>query len=172
MQGYTLATGPRTVSDVSSVLSGKISIVSVFSGTWAERQTQSFVGEAENPALAAEVERLRGEGVVQRVWVNIEEDWMRAGLVRLFLGGLKRRLRRDECGRYFVVRRGVTDDMREVMAMANGKVGYVYLVDSRCKIRWAGSGDCWEGEGQVLVGVLRRLVERSRSTIREDEEKV
>lgn len=160
MMGYTLAAPSGNVS-TTSVLAGKTSIVSVFSGTWAEQQTRTFVGEEQNPALAREVERWRGEGL-QRVWVNIEEDWMKAGLIRLFLGSSKKGKSRVEWGRSFVVRRGVGDDVRDSIGMANGKVGYVYLVDGNCKIRWAGSGDADTGEREGLVGVVRRLVESSR----------
>ncbi|KAL2050958.1 hypothetical protein ABVK25_008704 [Lepraria finkii] len=140
MQGYTIGT-PSMVADTTNVLNGRTSIVSVFSGTWAERQTQTFVGEEQNPELAKEVERLGTEGL-QRVWINIEEDWMKAGLIRLFLGGLRKRLKPEEWGRSFVVRRGVEEDVKMSVGMANGKVGYVYLVDWGCRIRWAGSGGC------------------------------
>lgn len=81
--------GLLKIVDATSVLAGKTSVVSISSGTWAEWQTQTFVSEAQNPELAKEVERLGKEGL-QRVWVNIEEDWMKAGLIRLFLGGLGR----------------------------------------------------------------------------------
>lgn len=160
MMGYTLAT-PFQKTSTTSVLTGKTSIVSVFSGTWAEQQTLTFVGEKQNPALAGEVGKLEEEGL-QRVWINIEEDWMKAGLIRLFLGSSKKGKSRAEWGRSFVVRRGVGDDMKDSIGMANGKVGYVYLVDGSCRIRWAGSGDADTGERERLVGVVRRLVEGSR----------
>lgn len=158
--GYTLA-APSKPTSTTSVLAGKTSIVSVFSGTWAEQQTHTFVGEGQNPGLAREVERLKGDGV-QRVWINIEEDWMKAGLIRLFLGGGRKGKSRVEWGRSFVVRRGVDDDVKDSIGMANGKVGYVYLVDGNRRIRWAGSGDADTGEREGLVGVVRRLVEGGR----------
>lgn len=160
MVGYTLA-APAQSASTTSVLAGKTSIVSVFSGTWAERQTLTFVGEGQNPALAREVERLEGEGL-QRVWITIEGDWMKAGLIRMFLGGSKKGKSSAEWGRSFVVRRGVDEDMRESIGMANGKVGYVYLVDESCRIRWAGSGDADTGERERLVAGVRRLIESSR----------
>ena len=157
MVGYTLA-APSQNTSTTSVLAGKTSIVSVFSGSWAEQQTLTFVGDGENPALAGEVGRLEGEGL-QRVWINIEEDWMKAGLIWLFLGSSKRAKSVAEWGRSFVVRRGVGDDVRDSIGMANGKVGYVYLVDASCRIRWAGSGDADAGERERMVAVVRRLVE-------------
>lgn len=159
LQGYNLAAS-SVVSDTTSVLSGKISIVSVFSGLWAEEQTKTFVGEELNPELMSVGESMG----VQRVWINIEEDWMRAGLLRLFLGGLRKKLREGEWGRYFVVRRGVKYGVRQDVGMVNGKIGYVYLVDERCRIRWAGSGDAGPGEREGLVGCVRRLIEVEKGT--------
>lgn len=162
MIGYTLA-APSKFTSTTSVMAGKTSIVGVFSGTWAERQTLSFTGEGENPGLMREVERLKGNGDgVQRVWINIEEDWMKAALIWLFLGRGRKGKSEAEWGRSFVVRRGVDDGVRDCIGMANGKVGYVYLVDGSCRIRWAGSGDADIGEREGLVGVLRRLVEGGR----------
>lgn len=160
MVGYTLA-APGQSASTTEVLMGKTSIVSVYSGAWAEEQTLMFVGEKENPALAGEVGKLEAEGL-QRVWINIEEDWMKAGLIRMFLEGSKKGKRREEWGRSFVVRRGVGEDVKDSIGMANGKVGYVYLVDGNCRIRWAGSGDADTGEREGLVEVVRRLVESSR----------
>ena len=58
--------------------------------------------------------------------------------------------------------KGFTDDMKVTIGMANAKVGYVYVVDSDCKIRWAGNGDAVEAEREGLVGAVRKLVERAR----------
>lgn len=154
MQGYTLANASK-MSDTTSILSGKISIVSVFTGLWAEEQAKTFVSEEANP----ELKRIVDGTDVQRVWINIEEDWMRAGLLRLFLGGLRRKIRESEWGRYFVVRRGLEDAVRQDMGMVNAKIGYVYVVDEKCKIRWAGSGDAGEGEREGLSGCVSRLVD-------------
>ena len=131
LQGYTL-TNTSGMSDTTSVFAGKVSVVGVFSGLWAENQMKSFM-EVEEVRKAVE------EGA-QRVWISIEEDWMKAGLIRLFIGGLKKSLRSEEWGRYFVVRRGAGEQVRQDLGMANGKVGYVYLVDKDCRMRgrWRG----------------------------------
>ena len=163
MQGYTLASSRKT-ADTTRILEGKTSLVSVFSGTWAERQTQTFVGMKENPQLEAMVKEL-GSRDLQRVWINIEEDWMKAGLIWLFLGRVRRRLVKEEWGRSFVVRRGVEDDVKMSIGMANGKVGYVYLVDGNCRIRWAGSGDASSEEREGLFACVKRLFEGSKRLV-------
>lgn len=63
------------------------------------------------------------------------------------------------------VRRGLTEDVRDAMGLLNSQIGYVYLVDSGAKIRWAGSGDAWDGEVAGLNAAIVRLVEEERSAL-------
>ncbi|KAL8888477.1 MAG: hypothetical protein Q9205_003814 [Flavoplaca limonia] len=164
MVGSTLAS-PSTASDTTSVLQDRISIVSVYSGRWAEMQTRSFTDDKNNSELAAFVSQQQDEGrkdgapLLQRVEINVEPDWMKALIVRIFMGGIRKQRRKDDWERYFLVKRGVTDEMREAMGMANSKVGYVYLVDWLCRIRWAGSADAEGAEKEGLVAGVQMLVE-------------
>jgi len=48
------------------------------------------------------------------------------------------------------------------LSLLNSQVGYVYLVDSSCKIRWAGSGHAWEGEVAGLNAAVQRLVQEEQ----------
>ena len=156
LQGITLAT-PRQLCDTTQVLEDKVSVVSVFSEMWAERQTATFVGEKENQELRAVLKE--GKGVAQMVDINYEPNAMKAALIRLFMPGLRRRVPTDAHGRYFVVRRGLTEEIRDDVGWINSKVGYVYLVDKECKIRWAGSGTAEAGETEGLVAGVKRLLE-------------
>ena len=154
-RGYTLADAWTADQDTCVAMRGKVSLVSVFSGQWAERQAKSWVG--------GEMERLLGEGGgLQRVEITVEETRLRAALLWCFCGGLKRARREEEWGRFFVIRRGFGEQVRADLGIVNGKVGYVYLVDWEGKIRWAGSGECEEGEREGLVNGARRLVEQWR----------
>ncbi|KAK3069229.1 Mitochondrial ATPase complex subunit atp10, partial [Teratosphaeriaceae sp. CCFEE 6253] len=69
----------------------------------------------------------------------------------------------EEQGRYFMVKRGVTDLMKEAIGMLNDKGGYVYLVDTECRIRWAGSAVAEEKERKSLVEGVKRLVKEART---------
>ncbi|KAL8849619.1 MAG: hypothetical protein Q9221_005386 [Calogaya cf. arnoldii] len=160
MVGSTLAS-PSTSSSTTSVLQDRISVVSVYSGRWAEVQTQSFTDDKRHPELAAllKEERKQGDPPLQKVEINIEPDWMKALIVRTFMGGIRKQRREEDWARYFLVRKGVTDEMREALGMANSKVGYVYLVDWQCRIRWAGSADAEESEKGGLVAGVQRLRE-------------
>ncbi|KAL8936006.1 MAG: hypothetical protein Q9216_005146, partial [Gyalolechia sp. 2 TL-2023] len=50
MVGSTLVS-PQTSSDTTSVLRDRVSVVSVYSGRWAELQTQTFVDGGQHPEL-------------------------------------------------------------------------------------------------------------------------
>lgn len=151
-------------SDVDScgVMMGKVSVVGMQMGRWAEEQVLSFVGEDQNPVLKGIVERSQGR--VQRVHVNMQASVTGYWLVKMFRGNLKKMIPEDEWGRYFLVklprdvRRGLSEEARDAMGLLNSQVGYVYLVDSEGKIRWAGSGDAWEGEREGLNAAVQRLV--------------
>ncbi len=75
------------------------------------------------------------------------------------MGSLRRRVGQPNWDKYFIVRKGVSDEIRESVGLLNSKVGYTYLVDHHCRIRWAGSGDCQPEEREGLVKGVRRLLE-------------
>ncbi|KAK3904720.1 ATP10 protein-domain-containing protein [Staphylotrichum tortipilum] len=166
LHGRTLAKTPdAAAADTTPVLEGRASVVSVFSSMWAETQARSFTDPDQNPALAA-VLAAAGPARAQLVRVNVEEDMLKAWLVRLFSGSLRRKVGKENWDRYFLVRRGITDEIRESIGVLNSKVGYTYLVDHECRIRWAASGSADPGEKEGLVkGVERILSEMDKDNV-------
>ncbi|EON61359.1 hypothetical protein W97_00573 [Coniosporium apollinis CBS 100218] len=159
LRGTTLASG-REAKDTTEVLEGRVSVVSIFSSTWAENQKNTFVGETQNPELE---EALKGnEDVAQRVEINIEENALKLALVRLFQYRLRAQRPKGDWRRYFIVSRGISESIRETIGLLNSKVGYVYLVDPECRIRWAGSGPAEGEEKQSLVKGLKKLIEEAK----------
>ncbi|RMZ69139.1 F1F0 ATP synthase assembly Atp10 [Pyrenophora seminiperda CCB06] len=125
--------------DTTNVLNGKVSVVRVYSSQWGLSQAETFTGKSQN----AELQQILSQnpGIAQMVDVNIEENTMKAWIIALFRWQLKASRPKEQWGRYFVVRKGVSERIRETIGLLNGRVGYIYLVDQDCKIRWAGSGD-------------------------------
>lgn len=156
MHGQTL-TKDKKLTSTTPVLEDKVSVVSVFSSAWAEGQANTFVSEKENAELH-EVLKSSG-GAAQLIRINIEENRIKAALVRLFMAGLRKQFGAENWGRYFLVVRGVTDDMKDKIGLLNSKVGYTYLLDGQCRIRWAGSGKAEGDEKESLVKGVRRLLE-------------
>jgi ATPase complex subunit ATP10 len=153
LMGRTLNTPERL--NTTHALFGNVSVVGVFSSVWAERQTKTFLENLEVDVPALE------EGWVQRVDINIEENWLKAAIIKMFIPRLQARLPLEQHGRYFIVTKGLSAEVRHDMGLWNGRVGYVYLVDWNCRIRWAGSGNAEPEERAALVRGLKKLaVER------------
>ncbi|KAI0383831.1 ATP10 protein-domain-containing protein [Hypomontagnella monticulosa] len=162
LYGQTLLKSDREPRDTTPTLQGKVSVVSVFSSVWAENQINSFVSKDSNPELDAVLAEQKD--VAQRVWINIEQNTMKAWLIRLFMGGIRRRIGKENWDRYFVVRKGVSDEIRESVGLLNSSVGYVYLVDTECRIRWAGSGPSEDHEREGLVKAVQRLLDEHKNS--------
>lgn len=163
MSGITLAS-PKQPQNTTSVLRGRISVVNMFSSAWAEAQVVTFTGEAQNPGLYEILKSKGGVAAAQKVDINVEENAFKAWLVRMFMGRMRKSAAPEQHERYFLVRKGLTDAIKEIIGMMNSKVGYVYLLDENCRIRWAGSGPAQEDEIDALNrGVTKLLEERKIS---------
>lgn len=147
-------------TDTTPTLQGKISVVNMYSSHWGEMQAQTFTGKKENPQLAQLLEE--NKDVAQMVHINVEENTMKAWIVALFQWRLRRVWPKEDWGKYFVIRKGVSERIRETIGMLNGRVGYIYLLDDSCKIRWAGSADAEGDEKEYLNKSLQRLIRESK----------
>jgi ATPase complex subunit ATP10 len=151
--GNTLA---KKGADTTDVLKGMVSVVNVYSSQWGETQARTFTGKGVNTQLHEFL--ASSPHVAQMVDVNIEENTLKAWIVALFQYRLRKARAKADWGKYFVVRKGVSEKIRETIGLLNGRVGYVYLVDQECKIRWAGSGDAEGSEMEDLNRGVAKLV--------------
>lgn len=115
------------------------------------------MSKESNPALHDVLDK-NGD-FAQMININYEDNKGKAWLVKLFRGSLRKRFPEKDWDKYFLVQRGITDDIRESIGLLNSKVGYTYLVDHHCRIRWAGSGPSHPEENASLAKGLARLVE-------------
>lgn len=138
-------------------------VVAFFSSLWAENQVRTFVSPEANPELAEMLAANSGPGKAQLVQINYEDNSVRAWLVRRFRGSLRRRVNERDRERYLLVTQGITDDIRENIGLLNSKVGYIYLLDQNCRIRWAGSGSSQPEERQSLVKGVQRLLSEAKN---------
>jgi mitochondrial ATPase complex subunit ATP10 len=160
--------GPHGGRDMTPMLKGKISIIGMQAAKWAEEQVATFIGPEANPELEHLLERYRPK--FQRIDVNMQPDWFRMLLVKWARGRLRSTMPKDRWDKYFMIKLprdikpGLREEVRDAMGLLNAQVGYVYLVDSNAKIRWAGSGDAWEGEVAGLNAAIVRLVEEEKAS--------
>lgn len=162
--GHTLLKTTSLPRDTTPVLQLKASVVCVFSSGWAEDQIRSFVSQDANPALHELLARDKGRA--QLVNVNIEDkSWLRWWVLRMIAPFMRKNIHEENWGKYFMVRRGISDEIRESIGYLNSKVGYVYLVDGDCKLRWAASGRALAGEAESLTKGLAKLLEEQEKDV-------
>ncbi|KAF9640449.1 ATPase assembly factor ATP10 mitochondria [Lasiodiplodia theobromae] len=157
--GSTLLPGAegRKPHSTTLALLNRVSLVSIYSSEWARQQSATFTAPEQNPELRALLEANRG--VAQHVELNVEPNPMRAFILNLYKGRLRRQRGNEaDWDRYFIVRRGFSDEMRENLGIMNEKVGYVFLVDGACRIRWAASGNAEGDEKEYLNKGLKMLI--------------
>jgi len=166
-KGTSWGDGAGAGRDIVDVLRGKVSVVALCMGRWADAQVATFLDDKANPELKALLEA--SGGLAQRVDVSIQNDlvkWLLA--TKVFKRRLRRNLPPEQWEKYFFVwlardvRRGLPEEVRDAMGLLNSQVGYVYLLDPDCRIRWAASGDAWEGEVGWLNDGIKKLVEEAR----------
>ncbi|KAF7187255.1 Mitochondrial ATPase complex subunit ATP10 [Pseudocercospora fuligena] len=147
--------------DTCDVMEGKVSLVSIVSSTWAQGQVETFISKEQNPELHQVLQQ--SQDIAQQIWINHEENPLRWWLLQAFQANLRRERSKEEQRRYFMVRRGVDEDVKEAIGLLNDKVGFVYLVDADCKIRWAGSAEAEPNERESMVKCLRKLIQETRT---------
>ncbi|KAJ5246829.1 hypothetical protein N7468_001812 [Penicillium chermesinum] len=161
LHGITLAS-PKDPQNTTTVLRGRVSIISLFCSAWAEEQTSTFTGREKNPKLTEYL--AANPNYAQRVDINLEQNKMRSWLVKLFMGNLRKKIPKQEHSRYFLIEKGFDEKLKEAVGMMNNFVGYVYLVDADCRIRWAGSGPAALDELETMHSCLEKLVAEQKAS--------
>lgn len=158
--GRTLLKDTSLARDTTPVLAGKASVVTIYSSEWARKQVDSFMGKKGNPALHEILEKNKGKA--QLVQINVEDtSYLRYCIARMLSGSYRRQVGKDNWDKYFLVKKGISDEIRESIGYLNSKVGYTYLVDGNWRIRWAGSGPAEPDERESLTRGLERLLDEA-----------
>ncbi|KAJ0313549.1 hypothetical protein COL516b_000488 [Colletotrichum fioriniae] len=154
--GDTLAKNANNPRDTTRTLLDKVSVVAVYSSQWADDQAKTFISPEANPALHELLAKTPGK--TQVLQLNIEDNKFKAWIVKMFMGNLRKQIPEHNWGKYFLVPRGITNEISESIGYLNSKVGYVYLVDNLCRIRWAASGPSHPDERDSLVKSMKLVL--------------
>ncbi|SCZ99415.1 BZ3500_MvSof-1268-A1-R1_Chr3-1g06001 [Microbotryum saponariae] len=149
IQGVSLANKAKT--HTTDLWKGKISLVAIGSFKSSEEHVNSFV----RPALSD----MKDEPLFQYVYINAQENPLKSFLVTMFLSSLRRQIPVQHQPTYLLSHQSF-EYLREPLGMTNKHVGYVYLVDSNGKVRWAGCDWATLNEEEALRKCCHVLVER------------
>ncbi|KIV98695.1 uncharacterized protein PV09_09523 [Verruconis gallopava] len=146
----------------TEVLKGKISLLAVFQRDWAQKQAETWFSPNHNAKVANLIE----DGRLNLVQVNVEDAPLARAVQNMFHWFMRRSMDKRRQENYFFIKQ-VPDSVVEEIGILNSRVGYVYLVDQDCRIRWAGCAEANEREKEALfkgAETLIRRLEQSKST--------
>lgn len=151
--------------DTTPALAGKVTVLSMINTEWANEQVASFVSKTENTILHAMLDEYApAKDVVQFATINVEENPLKEWMIRLFWGRLRKQMPKEQWPLYWLNRRGLSNEIRDALGMWNSKVGYVFLLDGKCRVRWAGNGIARDEEKKSLQVCVKRLVDEASGT--------
>ncbi|KNZ51744.1 hypothetical protein VP01_382g1 [Puccinia sorghi] len=116
-----------------------------------KEHTRSFYGEP--------LRMLSEESHLQLVRLNVQENRLKSWLVSLFINNLRKTVPARQHATYILTNQSL-EYVREPLGMVNKLLGYVYLVDSNMKVRWAGCGFSNADEVAALFSGTRTLLHR------------
>ncbi|KAF3939536.1 hypothetical protein ABW19_dt0209630 [Dactylella cylindrospora] len=165
------------VVDSTALFTGRVSLVQLSTNVWADRQIRTFMEDLDNDFAGSKLlkqeymtepddyikwltqePQLPQDGVWQRVNINLQENFLKAWVVLWSMRNIRKQLGEERHARYLLVRKGITEEVKESVAMLNERIGFVYLVDAMCRIRWAGCAEANDEERAALKGSLEKLV--------------
>ncbi|OBZ67358.1 putative mitochondrial ATPase complex subunit atp10 [Grifola frondosa] len=117
----------------------------------SELQTANFIG----PTHSA----FSSHPSYQYIQINLQDNLLKSLLVSLFTSGIRKSIPKELWHTYLVSSQNM-EYLRDPLGMVNRHIGYVYLVDERCKIRWAGCADPKPEEIAALKSCTSVLLDR------------
>ncbi|KAF9124097.1 Mitochondrial ATPase complex subunit atp10 [Mortierella sp. 14UC] len=153
-----IGTSLKTSESVELVdlLRGKISLVAISGTRFGEEHIESYM----TPFLKRWPMTADGNSnKVQLVELNIQENPLKAGLVRMMVPFVKKTIPEERHANYVLHYKSIKH-LKDPLSMQNSYLGYVFLVDSNCKIRWGAHGPASEAEVKTLLESVQKLSER------------
>ncbi|KAH8929657.1 hypothetical protein BT69DRAFT_125135 [Atractiella rhizophila] len=141
----------KSYMETAAMLPGKVSLVSVMSSRISTEHTASF------STLA--LDKYESNPNFQYIQINLQENVLRSFVVSMFLSNLRRQVPEKHQASYLLSHQNM-EYIREPLGLMNKYVGYVYLVDPACKVRWAASAFATEEESKGLMECIRVLLQR------------
>ncbi|KAF9262298.1 hypothetical protein L218DRAFT_960433 [Marasmius fiardii PR-910] len=145
---------------------GRITLLSLLSTRISEFHSASFTQST--------IQRFSHHPLFQHIQINTQSNALKSFLVRLLTRSLRASIPVKQHPFYLLSSQNL-EYLREPMGIDNDRVGYVYLVDEDCKVRWAGCADATAEEARALevcTGVLLKRLDEKEDRERQGESKV
>lgn len=142
-------------------LGDKVSIVKMFSTVAGEQCTKSYFDVDGKNFYAADFKTFTQDYPnCQIIDVNMPQSWIKGFALNLGSGNLKKSLNSNEerYDNYFMLPAHIIpSEIRELLHCDNQTTGYIYIVDSMGRIRWATSGYATPADLKLMWKVVKGL---------------
>ncbi|KAJ1917842.1 hypothetical protein H4219_002952 [Mycoemilia scoparia] len=128
---------------------GKVSLVTMEFAKFAEPHTQSF----SQPFL----EKFSTDHNIKCIRINIQENWLKAILLKACLPYTRAQIPKDRQQDYFI-HFGSVESLKKSLGITNSLIGYAFLVDKSSRIRWYGNGTATDVEIETLLRLTSELL--------------
>ncbi|KAI9092880.1 ATPase assembly factor ATP10 [Phlyctochytrium arcticum] len=145
----------NTTDVLSLVAEKKASLVTFAFSAFGEPHVKSFTDKF--------LEEFDSEPSVQLVQLNIEENWIKAPVLRLMTPFIRRKVPKERRDRYLMYYASIAES-RRAAGMTNSVLGWVNLVDSEGRVRWQAHGPAKPQELNAMIKLTRELAQLDDST--------
>jgi len=135
----------------TDLLQGKISLMSFVLAQYAEQHANSFI----NPFL----NEFKGRKDIQLVELNVQENLLKQYLMKALVGTIRKNTPLERQDNYVLLYKDISR-ARRYIGMSNQYIGYVFLIDENCKIRWTAHGIATPEEVANMIGMTKFLAEK------------
>ncbi|KAF9922034.1 Mitochondrial ATPase complex subunit atp10 [Linnemannia zychae] len=143
--------------ELVDLLKGKISLLAISGTRFGEEHIETYMTPFLNRwPMKGRVNTSK----VQLVELNVQENPLKAGLVKMMMPFVRKNIPEERHANYMLHYKSIRS-LREPLSMQNSYLGYVFLIDSNCKIRWGAHGPATEEEIKTLLESVQKLSERS-----------
>ncbi|KAI8976997.1 ATP10 protein-domain-containing protein [Mycotypha africana] len=141
----------RKTVNTTETLVNKISLMSFFYNKFGESHVETFI----QPFL----DKYRDTKDVQLVEMNVQENYLKQYLLKAFVPMIRRNLPLERRDNYYLLYRDI-GRVRKFMDMTNQHIGYVFLIDENCRIRWTAHGKATEEEIANMLAMTDYLKQK------------
>lgn len=157
-----MAGGTKHTTDM---FAGKVTLVTILNTRISEEHVNSFVEPVLND--------WEGTPNFQYLQINHQANVLKSMLLSFVVSSLRRSMSENRWPSYLISSGEWSDlDITGPLGIENKLLGYVYLVDADCKVRWAGNGEATPEEVDYLRRAAAVLVRRTNEVVENGEEKV
>ncbi|KAJ3161385.1 Mitochondrial ATPase complex subunit atp10 [Geranomyces michiganensis] len=138
----------ETTDPLTLIRGKKASLVTFMFSAFGEAHVKSYTGRF--------LEEFKDSPDVQLVQMNVEENWLKAPVLRALTPFVRRKVPVELRANYLMHFKSI-QEARRAAGMSNTVLGWVNLVDSDGKIRWQAHGPAKEHELDSMIRLTRNL---------------